>query len=725
MKFTAAFLAAIVVAAYWRAMTLYFWVDDWDLFLKVIHPELGLWGMKPGLFGDGPYRYLHTPFVLLYPLFGLNASYYFGVGILLYFLATLTFYFLVNVLSNSKKIAIVSSALFASMGYVGSYSMTHVSNSYQIIGTVIMTNLVLLFLALFHTRKRLIYYALSIVLFWATVEFFFIRAHGIIFLTVAFPFILFLKKDKHIVKRMLLSGVQAIPFIIIFHWMYKQVYHVSSGNATTLNSFITNMSQPENWHYFFYPLGSFFNAIVPDILTNKLYMFLSRLVGVGISLIDVFNMLGAVLLVLILVYGIGISLKGYTSQARLLIFGVFWFYAYYVGYFISSPRDSLLPTIHRYLTTSTPGIALLAGILATSIMGKIRRVPVYMIVVGSIIAGEVFLANANLATISKSFSTPTKKFYEELKRTTPELSPNPVIVFDFENDPALKYQVHSSFPSTAIALFYGYDDRVPVYNTLEDVIAKKELVSDSFDNLHTFYISADGVKNTTALTRELLMKKGAVTVISGNEWKANMPFTKGPEDVTVSTFTTTQGERTYGAQPSISVRLDHTTVVPNRVTLQLSVTPRTFSRADKTYTDVTEKVLYIVDAQDIIGLDLSDEYISAHSMPVQEFGSNRVSAQLSWKTDQGSIYLTANTAPLVLIPDGKVRTYDVIIPAGGARLEEMTMHKFDIPVHITIHTMTIQPLAHEEILQSFLLRNNNPVIGDNHLGKKTVNNSQE
>ncbi|EKD66952.1 MAG: hypothetical protein ACD_48C00659G0003 [uncultured bacterium] len=316
----------------------------------------------------------------------------------------------------------------------------------------------------------------------------------------------------------------------------------------------------------------------------------------------------------------------------------------------------------------------------------------------------MYLANDNLATISNNFSVPTRKFYEELKKVTPEFSPNPVIIFDFENDPALKYRIHSSFPATAVALFYGYSNRVPVYNALNDIIAKKDVVSNSLDNLHTFYISAKGVENTTSSTRELLLRKGEAVIVPGNKWKANMPFTNSNTNFTVSTFTTDIEGKVFGAHPSISVPLDNTTVVPNLVTIRMSVTPLLFPSGAETFVDVTGKIVYVIDARDIKGLNISDEYIAEHSLQVWKArdalrkNNNLVNAQLSWKTDQGSIYLTANAVPVSLIADGEVRSYDVRIPAGGTRLEEITLHGFDIPVSLTIHDMKIQPLTREEIL---------------------------
>lgn len=700
-----ALLAAVVIASYWRVVTLYFWVDDWDLFLKVTHPELGLWGMSPGLFGDGPYRYLHTPFMLLYPLFGLEASYYFAVGTVLYFLASVTLYYLLLVVSQSKKIALVSSLFFASMGYVGSYTMTHLSNSYQMVGTLVMTNVSLYALALFYTRKRLVYYGASIILFWATTEFFFIRAHGIVFLFVAFPFIFFLKKNKEFLRNIFLFTIQAIPFIFIFHRMYKQVYHVSQGNATAMNSFISNMSRPEHWSFFLHPFGSFGNALIPDILIARLYTYINTFTAQPYSLTDTLNFVGAVLLCASLLYGVILARKGHAASSRILFFGVFWFFAYYLGYFISSPRDSLLTTIHRYLTTSTPGIAMIAGILVTSMTLKIRRVSFYPVLTYIIIFAYILLSNNNLATISKSFSMPTRRFYEELIRETPQLSSNPVILFDFENDPALKYQIQSSFPATAIALFYEYDTRVPVYHALEDVVKNIDTVSDSLDNLHTFYISHTGIEDTTVLTREILLVAGTPTIVPGRRWKANVPYTTGASAFTVSTFMAKMDREVLGAQPSVIASLNHTTVVPNRVTIRLSVQPLDFPPNAERYMDVSDQVVFVTDEQDLKGLKLSEEYIERKSVFIQDLKTSireqnsNVSAQFSWKTNQGSIYLTANTATLSLIADSNIHSYEILIPAGGTLLEEVTLHGFDFPVSVSVIDMKVQPLTLDEILK--------------------------
>lgn len=703
MKRAIALLTVLVVATYWRAITLYFWVDDWDLFLKVVHPELGLWGMKPGLFGDGPYRYLHTPFLLLYPLFGLEASYYFAVGIGLYVVAAVSFYLLIRAISRSEKISFVSGVLFSSMGYVGSYTMTHLSNSYQMMGTVIMTNLMLLMLALFHTKRSLLYYIASIVVFWATVEFFFIRAHGIVFLAIAMPFILFIKKDKNIARQLALFTMQAVPFALLFHSMYKQAYHVSNGNATALNSFVTNMSNPENRTFLFYPFGSFGNAVIPDHITGMV----RKLFSLSVQPDNAVIVAGGVLLVSILIYAGVMVARGRIDTARLVLFGMFWFFAYYIGYFISNPRDSLLPTIHRYLTTSTPGIALLVGSLVSSIGLRIRRVPVYIVLTVCIVSGYLILANNNLSVIHTQFSKPTRLFYKQLIAGTPRLSENPVMLFDVENDPAMKYRINSSFPATAIALFYGYKDRIPVYNALEDIIQKKELLSDNLENLHTFYISQRGIENTTDTVRTLLATRGAATVIPAHKWKSHVPFETTSSKFTVSTAHAALDGNVVAAHPVLIAPVSHTSIVPQTVTLVMTITPLSLNETH--FIDVTSQMTYVTAPSDLEGLKLSHEFIAAHTVRLEKQRTEPIHAKLAWKTDQGSIYLTANTSDLSLIPDGKPHSYTVMIPAGGTRIEEVTIKGFDYPVNISLSHLTIQPMsradmvrAHEPLVQQAL-----------------------
>ena len=65
-------LALLVIVSLWQLGNLYFWGDDWDVFLKAIHPELNMWGTDSGPFGVGPYRYFHTVFLFLYPLFKIS-----------------------------------------------------------------------------------------------------------------------------------------------------------------------------------------------------------------------------------------------------------------------------------------------------------------------------------------------------------------------------------------------------------------------------------------------------------------------------------------------------------------------------------------------------------------------------------------------------------------------------------------------------------------------------
>ena len=79
----------VVLFSYGLMVFMFPWEDDHTLMFKLanIEGKAGYFGAGP--FGEGAYKYIVTPYILVYKIFGPWAPAYYGFALLFYFLATL------------------------------------------------------------------------------------------------------------------------------------------------------------------------------------------------------------------------------------------------------------------------------------------------------------------------------------------------------------------------------------------------------------------------------------------------------------------------------------------------------------------------------------------------------------------------------------------------------------------------------------------------------------
>ena len=180
-------LLIIVLVSYGKTLNMYWWVDDWGLLFKMVHPASGPGNLGAGIWGEGAYRFLATPFIFLYSLFGTNAQPYFILGLTQYFFAAVVVYLFTKELTKNKLIALGASVIFAS-GYIGSYALYRLSNSYQLSEATIIVYLSALFFVKYLRNSEKKNYFYSLFLYLAALIFVFLRSPGsivVIFSTLA------------------------------------------------------------------------------------------------------------------------------------------------------------------------------------------------------------------------------------------------------------------------------------------------------------------------------------------------------------------------------------------------------------------------------------------------------------------------------------------------------------------------------------------------------------
>ncbi|MEX2007369.1 MAG: discoidin domain-containing protein [Candidatus Levyibacteriota bacterium] len=611
-----AILAVVTFAVLYQTIFFYFWVDDWDLFLKVTHPDLSPWGLAPGPFGSGPYRYLHTPFYFLYPLFGLNAHAYFAVSILIYFIAALSVFLLTLEITKKRSIALGTGIIFASMPYIGSYTITHLSNSYQMFMTIILSCFTVLFLYKFYSTQKLKYYIFCVLLFIATIEFMFLRAHGLLFMVIACA-LLFKrgKKGFKIIHRFLFL----VPLAFLYFYFYQQV---SSGENSQLRVFISTMIHGQfSIGYLANLFGTFSNILIPYRLTMEFYEFIRGgldasgangfLTVFNVAWIGVvgfwrkrdFKFYSALILLQIAflffsewimarqfylkiteenifnnIFGFGlfsavvIVVRNWFIQKNdnfiVALFALAWIFGQYIGYFISSPASSLLGSEDRYLTVATVGSAILMGIIFSKL--SFRKTSLYPVAIFCI-SFIYFLFMTGIASENiKNNSQPVEAMYSKILSEIKELPRDVIILLDISSDPVVVDRVKRSYPESAFSIFYNLPSRANVVLSVEKALVELKKNNVGVDKIVAFHIGRDGVINNTERLRKLLSESSTALVLKSEAWKSSTKYS------TQGTFQTQSiskkiGHNTVGLNPSIEAKVGFGSIVPSKASVVMNI----------------------------------------------------------------------------------------------------------------------------------------------------------
>lgn len=273
-------LAMATILTYGQTLNMYFWIDDWGVAYKMRYIEANIPNFGPGLFGDGAYRYNTTPFALLYPLFEFNARVYFFIGLALYFFCALSVYLLARELFKSKLSAFMSAFIFTS-GYIGSFALYRLNNSYQLVLTA--TGLIFLSWLLFkHYRTNYYkYYFVALLTYVGVLEFLFLRSHGIFLLVLSVASSAYFLNKNSRVKTLVLKQM---PFLVIWVYMFFLDPRISKtyGSVNRDNFLETAKGliiDSKHFELFNNLLISFTNTILPDRITFSLYNILYKIVS--------------------------------------------------------------------------------------------------------------------------------------------------------------------------------------------------------------------------------------------------------------------------------------------------------------------------------------------------------------------------------------------------------------------------------------------------------------
>lgn len=557
------FLTVIVITllAYGQTLRMYFWQDDSAIIFKLQHLQGAAGSFGEGIIGSGPYKYLISFFVPFFPFFKLEPFYYFLIGFLSYLVVVFVFSFLAKELFKDVKdkeikvVAFFATLVFAA-GYVGSDIMFRISNSWQSNLGLILAILSFTFFtkSIKERNSKLIYYLLSLFLFWACTEFVYVRSHSLVFPILAIDILIAGYQLK--IRKILLTVLRQLPFWLIFYIRYLKGGSVGSSALTKIIQDLLH-GKFELLIGFIATIG---NGFIPDILQSRFIKFFPSKFNLPYLLLfaiitwftfsffkfgkfkkclaTAFLFLGYILngyfisqdlywyrtkeafiagasgiYVSILVIFLTIFLwKKYKVIAISIILGYLIFISQMFGYFIQYP-DSIFSTTHRYLNYPFIGYSLVIAGISYALFKVNRKMGIFLL--SGVVIINLGLGVRYQLKLVKNRSIPTRNFYINLKSFIPSVTKDAAFYFDVKDDALTRQQFNDFFSvgsmpnSTALAIYYQVDrDDIKMITELDELLYKLSTKDIDIGNLYNFYYGKDGLVDTTSYFRQALIGRG-------------------------------------------------------------------------------------------------------------------------------------------------------------------------------------------------------------------------
>lgn len=519
-------LFILTLLAFGLTIFMYFWRDDFMMLYKLQNIQEDVGHIGKGPIGDGLYKFLVTPYIPFYPVFGLNPMGYFVIGLLLKFISGVSFYYFIKRLTRNTGISFWGSALFITT-YISSEGIYRIINSWQnSIGlTLVLITLTALLKSL--QEKNVRYYLWGILLYIISTQIVYVRAHSEIFLVLALEFI-FRKNVKTFLLRL-------TPFLIIFKILYLD--HPAEGSPYFTQ--ILGDIFKGNYFYFIDFFQNLGNAIVPDpfqilskqttvlillcvVLTILLVARKFRIPKAKTSLLLVLivflyflnksqtqlnfvkaRYIGEVIAGLIGLLTLPIFILGtiVTKDSKLkknLTFGFVALLSQIIGYTINSP-SVLFVSNFRYFAFATIGLSIFIPLLAfVLVKGKEAFVFTMILIVGT----NIVLNLVKEREFIENVSVPTREFFAQLRKEVPQVKRGSVFYFDHEIKSIYGRRFYEFFAvgsmrgESALADFYGLN--VNDIRISEDFAELPTLIKGkSLDNFYAFYYGEKGLINTS------------------------------------------------------------------------------------------------------------------------------------------------------------------------------------------------------------------------------------
>lgn len=542
-------LILLVLISYGQMLGMYVWQDDNGLFFKLAHINEKAGYLGAGPFGTGAYKYIQTPYIPIYQLFGFNTVVFFSFTLAAYLITTIVVY---KVFSHifGENMGKLGGLLYAA-GYIASDGFIRLFNSVITSASIILVSLLFLFYFKFFKQRKLKWYLLALLFFFLSIEFAVGRTHYLIGVVLFFELI-FLTFERP-VRSILNSTVRVTPFLAIFYQYYILNGDHRSGQVKNL---LLGISKGEFYQLYSF-LTSLLNVVIPDWVTRNLlslnlsinllswsgllvlwiitflllrsHKYKKILIPLFCSMILIWKILVNNLFstqvlnlsqsqifqvflggsLLILNPAIFLALKQYR---KMYLFTVLWVMVNIGAYAAYNPTVSY-ESVNRYLAHSFfvwIGVML---VLYLSAAGKSSKKIVLSLIIlwglGNLVNGVFYQQH-----ILKERSNPPRNFYNQLKTYLPEIKKGDVFYFDVA-DSNLRYfndafSVASMPETTAIAWRYGVD-RYDLTRYTEFTEFAKYLKTEKIipEKIHTFWYQGQQLIDTSDFMRKSLYNTNA------------------------------------------------------------------------------------------------------------------------------------------------------------------------------------------------------------------------
>lgn len=500
-------VAFAAITAFWPTLQMFFYLDEWGALYDFTH--------------GGTYEIFTTHnYYLLYKLFGLNATGYFGVGILIYALSVIIFYVFVSDLLKNKLFGLVAGLLYATSP-VGTTTTTMIwtyvaEGGYPL--TIMLLLLLYLFLRYFREKKSI--YFLLVVLGFA----FFLELEPrrvFLFLPILFLF------DWVISNKKLLPtlGFFVRQIIIFVSFIAYYNYDIALSEIVTTGKISIAESLLDGGAKLDFGIKSLTHMKPIVTLTNVLLggpwvLLANRLTGY----VDLYNVEHMRILVIVTIT-VAIALVALAWKVKrewglLSMFALGWVHLNVLGFYIfSSPGVS--DTTHRTLSLAAPGYALFFTISGFALYTFIKKQKTKQVnhLSRAFILALLLLIGVNLMATHYSFnkfvsfhSKPARAFFKNLKNFYPTLPQNSLIYIETPKNPHLKYQLSRIYGGNpygvgaTIAVFYPEvkKEEISVTHNYQDV---EKFVKDDpskINRVFAFYYDEKGLQDKTIEKRAKL-----------------------------------------------------------------------------------------------------------------------------------------------------------------------------------------------------------------------------
>lgn len=683
-------LFVVVFLSYRQTLNMYFWKDDSALMFKAQNPqvEAGFWGR--GVFGDGPYRHIIEPFALLYPVFGLEPSGYFAVGILFYFIASLSVFYLARVIFGSNQPALWSALIFSS-GYIGAETMFGLTNSLQTSRGIAMAALMMALYIRFLREKKITLYLSSLLLFFFTLDTVYIRSHGLIFTVIAADLLFYgfpLSK-----KKILWFVLRLVPFLVIFYRIYLAAISVNFAAHGALESISQGDFTPMTS-----PIISLGNLFIPEPFLDQMNQWLKTVFSLNYSW-SLSGLLAGMLLIILVAILFLYNLAQKQAYWKITIFALVWIIANILLYF-SFDTKQVLGSAHRYFSYSSVGWVILVTTAAQTlgnIFKKYQQLPMYLIVILCV----VYLAISNQIQydIVAKRSQPARRFFNALKNTLADIPKGSLVYFDVHNDVQVQSEFGNFFgagsmpETTVLAIYYGRD-RYDFELTYDFGQVRKKLSDKSIsqNQVLTFFYDQTGLHYTTDETRQILIK-GFSENIPAEHLSANTSYDYTDDGLSTQTEFLPDSNGTDNINPQVNINFKKTisSVAGAVLEFDMALTPLTPNGVifpygeSRTAPGVSDAKL----SQALMYLKDRSEFRRSSKVTSMSYWQDQVSQNLNdgrvdttWLAHRGAwnswVQKTSQQAEYIMVDLGIVKSVGRLIWTNG--------HTTRTPTHYIIYT---------------------------------------